>query len=77
MTHCEPFSLVFPIEQTGHLEPLLNKFTEEEEKQMKRMLQRLDVLAKVSLKESKNQIFTLSLCSRWVSRSCFSSTCRA
>uniref|UniRef100_A0A4W5Q9A4 Proline dehydrogenase n=1 Tax=Hucho hucho TaxID=62062 RepID=A0A4W5Q9A4_9TELE len=32
--------------QTGQLEPLLNKFTEEEEKQMKRMLQRLDVLAK-------------------------------
>lgn len=33
--------------QTGHLEPLLDKFTEEEEKQMKRMLQRMDVLAKV------------------------------
>ena len=33
--------------QTGQLEPLLNKFTEEEEEQMKRMLQRLDVLAKV------------------------------
>ncbi|XP_031427048.1 proline dehydrogenase 1, mitochondrial [Clupea harengus] len=32
--------------ETGQLEPLLNKFTEEEEEQMKRMLQRLDVLAK-------------------------------
>ncbi|CAB1320146.1 unnamed protein product [Coregonus sp. 'balchen'] len=38
--------LVVPNLKTGQLEPLLNKFTEEEEKQMKRMLQRLDVLAK-------------------------------
>ncbi|XP_048044772.1 proline dehydrogenase 1, mitochondrial isoform X3 [Megalobrama amblycephala] len=38
--------LVVPNLQTGQLEPLLSKFTEEEEKQMKRMLQRLDVLAK-------------------------------
>lgn len=33
--------------QTGHLESLLKKFTAEEERQMKRMLQRVDVLAKV------------------------------
>ncbi|XP_039514880.1 proline dehydrogenase 1, mitochondrial-like [Pimephales promelas] len=38
--------LVVPNLQTGQLEPLLSKFTEEEEGQMKRMLQRLDVLAK-------------------------------
>ncbi|KAK9532581.1 hypothetical protein VZT92_009959 [Zoarces viviparus] len=35
-----------PNLQTGHLEPLLNTFTAEEERQMKRMLQRVDVLAK-------------------------------
>lgn len=33
--------------QTGQLEPLLSGFTEEEEQQMRRMLQRMDVLAKV------------------------------
>lgn len=33
--------------QTRQLEPLLSHFTEEEELQMKRMLQRMDVLAKV------------------------------
>ncbi|XP_062398655.1 proline dehydrogenase 1, mitochondrial [Sardina pilchardus] len=38
--------LVVPNLETGQLEPLLNKFTEEEEEQMKRMLQRMDVLAK-------------------------------
>uniref|UniRef100_A0A8C2CYF9 Proline dehydrogenase n=1 Tax=Cyprinus carpio TaxID=7962 RepID=A0A8C2CYF9_CYPCA len=38
--------LVVPNLQTGELEPLLSKFTKEEERQMKRMLQRLDVLAK-------------------------------
>uniref|UniRef100_A0AAQ4Q352 Proline dehydrogenase n=1 Tax=Gasterosteus aculeatus aculeatus TaxID=481459 RepID=A0AAQ4Q352_GASAC len=38
--------LMVPNVQTGHLEPLLNKFTAEEERQMKRMLQRMDVLAK-------------------------------
>ncbi|XP_059405537.1 proline dehydrogenase 1, mitochondrial-like [Carassius carassius] len=38
--------LVVPNLQTAELEPLLSKFTEEEERQMKRMLQRLDVLAK-------------------------------
>lgn len=33
--------------QTGQLEPLLSCFGEEEELQMKRVLQRMDVLAKV------------------------------
>ncbi|MCI4392842.1 hypothetical protein PGIGA_G00150810 [Pangasianodon gigas] len=44
--------LVVPNLETGHLEPLLKKFTEEEEKQMKRMLQRLDVLAKHAVENS-------------------------
>ncbi|XP_035235858.1 proline dehydrogenase 1, mitochondrial [Anguilla anguilla] len=38
--------LVVPNVETGHLEPLLSMFTEEEERQMKRMLQRMDILAK-------------------------------
>ncbi|XP_031995569.1 proline dehydrogenase 1, mitochondrial isoform X1 [Hylobates moloch] len=38
--------LVVPNTQTGQLEPLLSRFTEEEELQMTRMLQRMDVLAK-------------------------------
>ncbi|TMS08246.1 Proline dehydrogenase 1, mitochondrial [Larimichthys crocea] len=38
--------LMVPNLETRQLEPLLNKFTAEEEKQMKRMLQRVDVLAK-------------------------------
>lgn len=38
--------LVVPYVETGHLEPLLSRFTDEEERQMKRMLQRMDVLAK-------------------------------
>ncbi|XP_059532508.1 proline dehydrogenase 1, mitochondrial isoform X1 [Myotis daubentonii] len=38
--------LVVPNMQTGQLEPLLSGFTEEEEQQMRRMLQRMDVLAK-------------------------------
>lgn len=38
--------LMVPNLETGHLEPLLKKFTAEEERQMKRMLQRVDVLAK-------------------------------
>ncbi|XP_067278911.1 proline dehydrogenase 1, mitochondrial [Pseudorasbora parva] len=38
--------LVVPNMESGHLEPLLSKFTDEEERQMKRMLQRMDVLAK-------------------------------
>ncbi|XP_053938025.1 proline dehydrogenase 1, mitochondrial [Cuculus canorus] len=38
--------LLVPNMQTGQLEPLLSRFTEEEDMQMKRMLQRMDVLAK-------------------------------
>uniref|UniRef100_A0A663LWK6 Proline dehydrogenase n=1 Tax=Athene cunicularia TaxID=194338 RepID=A0A663LWK6_ATHCN len=38
--------LLVPNMQTGQLEPLLSHFTEEEDLQMKRMLQRMDVLAK-------------------------------
>ncbi|CAG5867452.1 unnamed protein product [Menidia menidia] len=41
--------LMVPNIETGHLEPLLNKFTSEEESQMKRMLQRVDILAKHAL----------------------------
>ncbi|XP_072520972.1 proline dehydrogenase 1, mitochondrial isoform X2 [Salminus brasiliensis] len=41
-----PDLLLVPNLQTGRLEPLLRKFTEEEEKQMTRILQRLDALAK-------------------------------
>ncbi|ELK26237.1 Proline dehydrogenase 1, mitochondrial [Myotis davidii] len=42
--------LVVPNMQTGQLEPLLSGFTEEEEQQMRRMLQRMDVLAKKATK---------------------------
>nr|XP_003226862.1 PREDICTED: proline dehydrogenase 1, mitochondrial [Anolis carolinensis] len=42
--------LLIPNIKTGQLEPLLSHFTEEEEKQMKRMLQRMDVLAKQAVK---------------------------
>lgn len=38
--------LVVPNTQTGQLEPLLSGFTEEEQQQMTRILQRMDVLAK-------------------------------
>ncbi|XP_062307587.1 proline dehydrogenase 1, mitochondrial [Osmerus eperlanus] len=38
--------LVVPNMKTGQLEPLLSEFSEEEEKQMKRLLQRMDLLAK-------------------------------
>ncbi|XP_012631969.1 proline dehydrogenase 1, mitochondrial isoform X2 [Microcebus murinus] len=38
--------LVVPNTQTGQLEPLLSRFTEEEELQMTRMLQRMDILAR-------------------------------
>ncbi|XP_040206576.1 proline dehydrogenase 1, mitochondrial-like isoform X2 [Rana temporaria] len=38
--------LLVPNLQSGQLEPLLFRFTEEEDLQMKRMLQRMDVLAK-------------------------------
>ncbi|XP_040010463.1 proline dehydrogenase 1, mitochondrial [Xiphias gladius] len=41
--------LVVPNVKQGELEPLLEKFTMEEEKQMKRMLQRVDILAKHAL----------------------------
>lgn len=41
--------LLVPNVQSGHLEPLLFRFTEEEDLQMKRMLQRMDVLAKKAL----------------------------
>ncbi|XP_034048839.1 proline dehydrogenase 1, mitochondrial isoform X2 [Thalassophryne amazonica] len=43
--------LMVPNLETGHLEPLLKKFTAEEEKQMKRMLQRMDILAKHALEK--------------------------
>ncbi|XP_051907516.1 proline dehydrogenase 1, mitochondrial [Hippocampus zosterae] len=42
--------LMVPNLQTGQLEPLLCAFTAEEERQMKRMLQRVDVLANHALK---------------------------
>nr|DBA22943.1 TPA: hypothetical protein GDO54_013928 [Pyxicephalus adspersus] len=41
--------LLVPNLQSGQLEPLLSRFTEEEDLQMKRMLQRMDVLAKKAL----------------------------
>ncbi|XP_020852205.1 proline dehydrogenase 1, mitochondrial [Phascolarctos cinereus] len=41
--------LLVPNVQTGQLEPLLSHFTEDEDLQMKRMLQRIDVLAKRAL----------------------------
>ncbi|XP_040206568.1 proline dehydrogenase 1, mitochondrial-like isoform X1 [Rana temporaria] len=41
--------LLVPNLQSGQLEPLLFRFTEEEDLQMKRMLQRMDVLAKKAL----------------------------
>ncbi|XP_047197337.1 proline dehydrogenase 1, mitochondrial [Hippoglossus stenolepis] len=41
--------LVVPNVQRGELEPLLEKFTTEEEAQMKRMLQRMDILAEHAL----------------------------
>lgn len=44
--------------QLGELEPLLQTFTEEEEKQMKRMLQRMDVLVKVNSHEL-HRLFTV------------------
>uniref|UniRef100_F7G2I1 Proline dehydrogenase n=1 Tax=Ornithorhynchus anatinus TaxID=9258 RepID=F7G2I1_ORNAN len=37
--------LLVPNEQTGQLEPLLSRFTEEEDLQMKRLLQRVNTLA--------------------------------
>ncbi|XP_054448694.1 proline dehydrogenase 1, mitochondrial [Pteronotus mesoamericanus] len=41
--------LVVPNMQTGQLEPLLSGFTEEEQRQMTRMLQRMDILAKKAM----------------------------
>ncbi|XP_062941774.1 proline dehydrogenase 1, mitochondrial isoform X3 [Cynocephalus volans] len=41
--------LVVPNAQTGQLEPLLSRFTEEEELQMRRMLQRMDILVKKAM----------------------------
>ncbi|CAB1430953.1 unnamed protein product [Pleuronectes platessa] len=41
--------LVVPNVQRGELEPLLEKFGPEEEEQMKRMMQRMDILAKHAL----------------------------
>ncbi|XP_068094827.1 proline dehydrogenase 1, mitochondrial [Hyperolius riggenbachi] len=41
--------LLVPNLQSGQLEPLLFRFTEEEDLQMKRMLQRMDALAKKAL----------------------------
>ncbi|XP_075070848.1 proline dehydrogenase 1, mitochondrial [Mixophyes fleayi] len=41
--------LLVPNLQSGQLEPLLSRFTEEEDLQMKRMLQRMDILAKKAL----------------------------
>lgn len=43
--------LLVPNVQSGQLEPLLSRFTEEEDLQMKRMLQRIDVLAKRALEK--------------------------
>ncbi|NP_001089485.1 proline dehydrogenase (oxidase) 1 L homeolog [Xenopus laevis] len=43
--------LLVPNLQSGQLEPLLSRFTEEEDLQMKRMLQRMDVLAKRALEK--------------------------
>ncbi|KAE8634410.1 hypothetical protein XENTR_v10002298 [Xenopus tropicalis] len=43
--------LLVPNLQSGQLEPLLSRFTEEEDLQMKRMLQRIDVLAKRALEK--------------------------
>ncbi|XP_073529396.1 proline dehydrogenase 1, mitochondrial [Phyllobates terribilis] len=41
--------LLVPNLKSGQVEPLLSRFTEEEDLQMKRMLQRMDVLAKKAL----------------------------
>uniref|UniRef100_A0A8D2ZJJ0 Proline dehydrogenase n=1 Tax=Scophthalmus maximus TaxID=52904 RepID=A0A8D2ZJJ0_SCOMX len=49
--------LMAPNLGTGHLEPLLKMFTNEEERQMKRMLQRVDVLAKTA-HDSKLGLFS-------------------
>ncbi|XP_064530591.1 proline dehydrogenase 1, mitochondrial isoform X4 [Pseudopipra pipra] len=43
--------LLIPNRQTGQLEPLLSRFSEEEDLQMKRVLQRMDVLAKRAMEK--------------------------
>ncbi|NWU93738.1 PROD dehydrogenase, partial [Upupa epops] len=43
--------MVVPNKQTGQLEPLLSRFTEEEDQQMKRVLQRMDILAKRAMEK--------------------------
>ncbi|NXK40581.1 PROD dehydrogenase, partial [Piprites chloris] len=43
--------LLIPNRQTGQLEPLLSGFSEEEDLQMKRVLQRMDVLAKRAMEK--------------------------
>lgn len=46
VSHGSVFPLFF---QLGELEPLFKTFTADEEKELKRIMQRLDVLAKVAL----------------------------
>lgn len=53
-SHCAQSPGLFA--QLGELAPLLEEFTIEEERQMKRMLQRMDVLAKVILHTFKRLI---------------------
>ncbi|NXU69757.1 PROD dehydrogenase, partial [Horornis vulcanius] len=43
--------LLIPNRMTGQLEPLLSRFSEEEELQMNRVLQRMDVLAKRAMEK--------------------------
>ncbi|XP_030814691.1 proline dehydrogenase 1, mitochondrial-like isoform X1 [Camarhynchus parvulus] len=43
--------LLIPNRKTGQLEPLLSRFSEEEELQMKRVLQRMDVLARRAMEK--------------------------
>ncbi|KAM7034034.1 proline dehydrogenase 1, mitochondrial isoform 2-T2 [Acridotheres tristis] len=43
--------LLIPNRKTGQLEPLLSHFSEEEELQMKRVLQRMDILAKRAMEK--------------------------
>ncbi|KFP80296.1 hypothetical protein N310_05970, partial [Acanthisitta chloris] len=43
--------LLIPNRQTGQLEPLLSRFSEEEEQQLKRVMQRMDVLAKRAMEK--------------------------
>uniref|UniRef100_A0A3Q2G668 Proline dehydrogenase n=1 Tax=Cyprinodon variegatus TaxID=28743 RepID=A0A3Q2G668_CYPVA len=54
---CYPFSLFFLFPQLSKLEPVLQMFTVEDEKQLKRTLQRLDVLAKYLFNGDKEQAY--------------------